>query len=202
MAPAPAPGGAPRSAEPVAADAKRGGDQVDRDALASLERRIAALAANVTEVAAEVARLQAVDTPATPEPAAEAVSGDADRVQVSIEELDSEQPDENAGTVPTAEAADPGSQPAPVIRLVPIADEEDEQSTAAAAPADAAPAGDASAPAGDASAPDPFRNDVRDVLGYLDQLLDELPPERVREFAQSPQFATYKSLFKELGLDD
>ena len=62
-----------------------------------------------------------------------------------------------------------------------------------------------SSPPPDASpapSPDLFRNDVRDVLGYLDQLLDDLPPERVREFAQSPQFATYKALFTELGLDD
>ena len=46
------------------------------------------------------------------------------------------------------------------------------------------------------------RADVRSVLAYLDQLLDALPPDKVREFAQSEHFATYKKLFKEFGLDD
>lgn len=46
------------------------------------------------------------------------------------------------------------------------------------------------------------RADVRSVLAYLDQLLDALPPDKVREFAQSEHFATYKKLFREFGLDD
>ena len=68
--------------------------------------------------------------------------------------------------------------------------------------ADTAPPAAAEPPRDAAPAPDRFRDDVRDLLGYLDQLLDDLPPERVREFAQSPLFATYKALFAELGLDD
>ena len=46
------------------------------------------------------------------------------------------------------------------------------------------------------------REDVRSVLAYLDQLLDALPPEKVREFAQSEHFATYKRLFREFDLND
>ena len=45
------------------------------------------------------------------------------------------------------------------------------------------------------------REEVRSVLAYLDQLLDALPPEKVREFAQSKHFVTYKKLFREFGLD-
>jgi hypothetical protein len=208
MAPVPAaaastPHAAPEAAAPAPVDAQPATDQVDREALASLEQRVTALAADVTEVAGEVARLQAARTPAAaaapeaPKAPAEAASSGPDQVQVSIEEI----AHEAAAAEAVPDATDPGSHPAPVIRLVPIADEEGAQpaETTTAAEPDAL---DAGAPAPDPSAPDPFRNDVRDVLGYLDQLLDELPPKRVREFAQSPQFATYKSLFKELGLDD
>ena len=34
----------------------------------------------------------------------------------------------------------------------------------------------------------------------MDQLLENLPEEKIAEFAQSEQFDTYKKLFKELGL--
>ena len=75
----------------------------------------------------------------------------------------------------------------------------------AGAPAFAEP--DATAPpaseaVADAHMSDQVREDVRSVLAYLDQLLDALPPEKVREFAQSEHFATYKKLFREFDLDD
>ena len=204
----------PRSAGTAAAEAAAATEEVDRDALASLATRIATLAAEVTAIATEVDRLQADGAPAAPAPA---TAGDADQVRVTLEELDSEQPaDTDAPAAPAAAAHEAAtgrdSHPAPVIRLVPISDEEEAELGAAAAgveaegaagPADAAQAGAEPPPdASPAPSPDLFRNDVRDVLGYLDQLLDDLPPERVREFAQSPQFATYKALFAELGLDD
>ena len=65
-----------------------------------------------------------------------------------------------------------------------------------------APLAEAPAPAGGAEIGGQVREDVRSVLAYLDQLLDALPPEKVREFAQSQHFATYKKLFREFGLDD
>jgi hypothetical protein len=37
---------------------------------------------------------------------------------------------------------------------------------------------------------------------YLDQLLEALPEEKIREFANSEYFGTYKKLFEELGLAD
>ena len=77
----------------------------------------------------------------------------------------------------------------------------------AGAPAFAEPEPDATAPpaseaVADAHMSDQVREDVRSVLAYLDQLLDALPPEKVREFAQSEHFATYKKLFREFDLDD
>ena len=45
-----------------------------------------------------------------------------------------------------------------------------------------------------------LKRDVTSVLSYLDQLLEALPEEKIREFAQSEYFETYKRLFDELGL--
>ena len=202
-------------AESVRATAESGGEAAGDDPLARVERRIAELTADIGEIAAQVTALQAAHAgtaPAqAPAPAPAPPAADtADHVEVSIEELDSG-PEEDGGAPLAAEtpseAADAGSQPVPVIRLVPIAEEESEETpdTALAADAehaDTAPPAAAEPPRDAAPAPDRFRDDVRDLLGYLDQLLDDLPPERVREFAQSPLFATYKALFAELGLDD
>ena len=48
--------------------------------------------------------------------------------------------------------------------------------------------------------PDDIKADVKSVLLYMDQLLENLPEEKIMEFARSEQFATYKKLFSELGL--
>jgi len=38
------------------------------------------------------------------------------------------------------------------------------------------------------------------VLSYLDQLLEALPEDKIKQFAQSEYFGVYKRLFEELGL--
>jgi hypothetical protein len=43
--------------------------------------------------------------------------------------------------------------------------------------------------------------EIKAVLSYMDQLLENLPEDKIAEFAQSEQFETYKKLFTELGLD-
>jgi hypothetical protein len=48
--------------------------------------------------------------------------------------------------------------------------------------------------------PQSLREDVRSVLSYLDQLLEALPDDKIRQFAQSEYFGVYKRLFEELGL--
>ncbi|ERF60048.1 hypothetical protein HMPREF0860_2607 [Treponema socranskii subsp. socranskii VPI DR56BR1116 = ATCC 35536] len=42
--------------------------------------------------------------------------------------------------------------------------------------------------------------EIKSVLLYMDQLLEDLPEEKIVEFARSEQFATYKKLFADLGL--
>ena len=51
-----------------------------------------------------------------------------------------------------------------------------------------------------ASMPDSLKNDVKSVLAYMDQLLENLPEEKIAEFARSEHFEVYKKLFTELGL--
>ena len=51
------------------------------------------------------------------------------------------------------------------------------------------------------SIPGDLQKEIKSVLSYMDQLLENLPEEKIAEFAQSEQFETYKKLFKELGLD-
>lgn len=45
-----------------------------------------------------------------------------------------------------------------------------------------------------------LKQEIKSVLSYMDKLLENLPEEKIAEFAQSEQFETYKKLFKELGL--
>jgi hypothetical protein len=51
-----------------------------------------------------------------------------------------------------------------------------------------------------AGIPGKFKNELKQVLSYMDQLLESLPKEKIEEFAQSECFDTYKKLFTELGL--
>lgn len=52
----------------------------------------------------------------------------------------------------------------------------------------------------DSEIPNSLKNEIKSVLLYMDQLLENLPEEKIVEFAQSEQFNTYKKLFAELGL--
>ena len=45
-----------------------------------------------------------------------------------------------------------------------------------------------------------LKEEIKSVLIYMDQLLENLPDEKIEEFAQSSYFETYKKLFKELGI--
>lgn len=45
-----------------------------------------------------------------------------------------------------------------------------------------------------------LKQEVKQVLSYMDQLLEDLPEEKIAEFAKSEHFETYKKLFRELGL--
>ena len=45
-----------------------------------------------------------------------------------------------------------------------------------------------------------LKQEIKSVLSYMDQLLENLPEDKITEFAHSEQFEAYKKLFKELGL--
>ena len=45
-----------------------------------------------------------------------------------------------------------------------------------------------------------LKQDIKSVLLYMDQLLENLPEDKIIEFAKSEEFTTYKKLFNELGL--
>ncbi|MBR5966933.1 MAG: hypothetical protein IK015_12540 [Treponema sp.] len=45
-----------------------------------------------------------------------------------------------------------------------------------------------------------LKSEIVSVLSYMDQLLENLPEEKITEFAKSEHFVTYKKLFDELGL--
>ena len=47
-----------------------------------------------------------------------------------------------------------------------------------------------------------LKKDIKSVLLYMDQLLENLPEEKIVEFAKSDEFTTYKKLFSELGLSN
>ena len=162
-----------------------------------------------------------VDAAPPAPPTCDAEAGD-DPLTITLEELehDADPPWGAADPVPQVAAGDaaevahetPASAPPPgvpetpaedeeVVELHLVAEPEPEPPAAETLPAEA-PLLEAPAKAGGAEIGGQVREEVRSVLAYLDQLLDALPPEKVREFAQSKHFATYKKLFREFGLDD
>ena len=48
--------------------------------------------------------------------------------------------------------------------------------------------------------PSNMKEEIKSVLCYMDQLLENLPEDKIEEFAKSKQFETYKKLFEELGI--
>jgi hypothetical protein len=63
-----------------------------------------------------------------------------------------------------------------------------------------APISTPSVPTGSSGSGTDLRSEIKSVLLYMDQLLENLPEEKIMEFAKSEEFTTYKKLFSELGL--
>ncbi|MDR2741309.1 MAG: hypothetical protein LBB98_04055 [Treponema sp.] len=55
-------------------------------------------------------------------------------------------------------------------------------------------------PDSDMEVPSTIKVELKNVLAYLDKLLESLPEEKIEEFAKSEYFDTYKKLFEELGI--
>jgi pilus assembly protein FimV len=56
--------------------------------------------------------------------------------------------------------------------------------------------------AGTSAVPDDLKDEIREVLRYMDHLLEALPEDKIQEFASSDYFVMYKKLFEELGLGE
>jgi pilus assembly protein FimV len=69
-----------------------------------------------------------------------------------------------------------------------------------AAASGTAPAENTAPAASGTDIPSDLKQEVKSVLLYMDQLLENLPEDKIIEFARSEQFATYKKLFSDLGL--
>ncbi|MBN1698163.1 MAG: hypothetical protein JW881_11665 [Spirochaetales bacterium] len=48
--------------------------------------------------------------------------------------------------------------------------------------------------------PEKLKKDLKSVLSYMDELLVNLPEEKIKEFSRSDYWITYKKLFEELGI--
>ena len=224
-APAVATGG-PRVRDPHATSAALA--KLERQ-LSSLNADLKAVGQQLAELRGGVDAVpEAAAAPADAAPPAaptfDAEAGD-DPLAITLEELKNDPGPQWEAAVPTLPAAagaaaevppepqasvpPPGGTETPVeeaqagdIQLV----AEPESEPPAAVPVETLPAEDpapeAPATAGGAEIGGQVREEVRSVLAYLDQLLDALPPDKVREFAQSKHFTTYKKLFREFDLDD
>ena len=184
-------------------------------ALAKLERQLSSLNADLKAVGQQLADLRgrgdavtgptAVPAAAAPPaaPTFDAEAGD-DPLAITLEELENDTgpPWEAAASTPEVAAGDAAEEAHGAQAAAPDAGAGDIQLVAEPEPEPPAAALAETPPAGGADIGGEVREDVRSVLAYLDQLLDALPPEKVREFAQSKHFATYKKLFREFGLDD
>lgn len=136
-----------------------------------------------------------------PVPAEELVSDDeiksADSADEAITDIFQEEPPITAALTPnhidylktdeeTAAETEPEIQPAEEI-----VDSEENKPVEKTESAKAADTG---------SIPTDLKQEIKSVLLYMDQLLENLPEEKILEFARSEQFSTYKKLFSDLGL--
>ncbi|MBI9100594.1 MAG: hypothetical protein JEY91_19110, partial [Spirochaetaceae bacterium] len=48
--------------------------------------------------------------------------------------------------------------------------------------------------------PEELKDEIKDILLYMDQLLESLPDDKIQEFARSEHFEVYKKIFEELGI--
>ncbi|MBR0476351.1 MAG: hypothetical protein IJJ66_06005, partial [Treponema sp.] len=110
---------------------------------------------------------------------------------------------ESAGATEVAEAETVAEEPALEASEPEVADEVPGASGLSAAALASSGNDTSSSEETDAPAeaiPEELKEEIKTVLSYMDQLLENLPEEKIEEFARSEQFSTYKKLFKELGL--
>ncbi len=118
-----------------------------------------------------------------------------DDMEETIIEMPSEEPVSEEEPVVEDE---PVADEEPAAEDEPVADEEPEVSEDTTVAEEPAAEGETSET--DAAIPEDLKEDVKSVLMYMDQLLENLPEEKIAEFARSEHFDVYKKLFTELGL--
>jgi pilus assembly protein FimV len=134
-------------------------------------------------------------------------SPEALTLEEPAEELDTEEPLEELSLEEVPEAEEAGVAEEDVLAL-----DELEQDTAEVAAAEglelepeqlgipeAESEAGTSQPISDVLNED-LRSEIKSILSYFDQLLEDLPEAKIKEFAQSEYFVRYQRLFKELGL--
>jgi len=129
------------------------------------------------------------------EPAAEPVELEAEAEPAAVEplELVEELPDLSLADEQAPTEAEAAAEPVELELM--------EEAGAAEPVAELAAESPGPQPAGPSEQlPEDLREDVKSVLSYLDQLLEALPEEKIKQFAQSEYFGVYKRLFEELGL--
>jgi hypothetical protein len=52
------------------------------------------------------------------------------------------------------------------------------------------------------SLPGDLKDDIKEVLKYMDDLLESLPEDKIQEFARSEHFEVYKRIFDDLGISE
>ena len=131
-------------------------------------------------------------------------SAETDEIETEIEPAGQEPPEK---TVCAAESAEEELDDTPTDRVFgkqwgnAAAPEADEMDVPAAVTAPQKNASNAAAPAPKAeNFGGGLKEQVKTVLTYMDKLLENLPEEKIEEFAHSKYFDTYKKLFEELGI--
>lgn len=118
---------------------------------------------------------------------------------ISDENIDYLNDDNSEADSDSAEETEPAeelSEPEPEV----AAESEEPEISDEVIPEETASADETSFETEEKQLPDDLKNDVKSVLLYMDQLLENLPEDKIMEFAKSEQFSTYKKLFSELGL--
>lgn len=118
---------------------------------------------------------------------------------ISDENIDYLKDDNSEADSYSAEETEPAeelSEPEPEV----AAESEEPEISDEVIPEETASADETSFETEEKQLPDDLKNDVKSVLLYMDQLLENLPEDKIMEFAKSEQFSTYKKLFSELGL--
>ena len=131
-------------------------------------------------------------------------SAETDEIETEIEPAGQEPPEK---TVCAAESAEEELDDTPTDRVFgkqwgnAAAPEADEMEVPAAFIAPQKSASNAAAPAPKSeNFGGGLKEQVKTVLTYMDKLLENLPEEKIEEFAHSKYFDTYKKLFEELGI--